>query len=147
MANGKSLQFLTDNDWALIRDKAKSVTMQKDQALIIEGTYGKSLFILQKGTARVERKTVNGGIAKLAILGPGDLCGEMAFIEKSRASASVIADDEVTADVLDAATLAALFESFPHLGARFFRSICLVLSQRLRNTSAALAGVRSTPTS
>ncbi len=144
MPSGKNcLQFLTDNDWALLRDKAKPVTLHKDQPLIVEGTIGKSLFIITSGSARVERKTMAGTTARLAVLGAGDLCGEMAFIEKTRASASVVADGELTADVYDAAVLAGVFESFPHLGSRFFRSICHVLSQRLRNTSAALAAARS----
>jgi CRP/FNR family transcriptional regulator, cyclic AMP receptor protein len=148
LSSGKtsSLQFLTANDWALLRDKARHITLQKDQPLIVEGTLCKSLFLLISGSVRVERKTIDGGVAKLALLGPGDVCGEMAFIEKTRSSASVIADDEVTAEAFDAAVLVEAFDAFPHLGARFFRSLCLVLSQRLRNTSAALAAARAAKT-
>jgi hypothetical protein len=55
----------------------------------------------------------------------------------------VIADEELTAESLDAATLQALFESFPHVGARFFRSVALTLSRRLRATSAELAKIKA----
>ncbi len=142
MATGNTLQFRTPNDWALLRDKARYVTLRKDEPLLVEGVMGKSIYILKSGTARVERKTA-AGTAKVAVLGAGDLCGEMAFVEKGRYSASVVADGELTAEVFDTTALAALFEAFPHVGARFFRSVCLILSQRLRNTSAALAAARS----
>ena len=136
------LQFLTPNDWALIRDKAREIRFAKDQRLIHEGLVGNTLYLLKTGSARVERR--NGGqVIRIATLGPGDICGEMSFIEKTSASASVVADVELTTDALDAAVLISLFESFPHVGSRFFRSVALTLSRRLRATSAELAKARS----
>ncbi len=134
----KGLQFLTGNDWALIRDKARELRFKKDQRLIHEGLTGNTLYLIRSGTARVERRNGMRPI-RIATLGAGDICGEMSFIEKSSASASVVADDELTADGLDAAVLQQLFESFPHVGARFFRSVALTLSRRLRATSTELA--------
>lgn len=134
----KGLQFLTANDWALLRDKARELQFKKDQRLIHEGLAGNTLYVIKSGTARVERRNGPANI-RIAILGAGDICGEMSFMEKSAASASVIADEDLTADALDAATLQSLFESFPHVGARFFRSVALTLSRRLRATSAELA--------
>ena len=137
----KGLQFLTANDWALLRDKARELTFQKDQRLIHEGLAGNTLYLIKSGTARVERRNGTQSI-QIATLGAGDICGEMSFIEKSSSSASVIANDELTAEGLDSATLQTLFESFPHVGARFFRSVALTLSRRLRATSAELAKAR-----
>lgn len=138
----KGLQFLTANDWALLRDKARELQFKKDQRLIHEGLAGNTLYVIKSGTARVERRNAAANI-RIATLGAGDICGEMSFIEKSAASASVIADEDLTADALDAATLQSLFESFPHVGARFFRSVALTLSRRLRATSAELAKSRT----
>ena len=132
------LQFLTPNDWALLRDKAREVQFAKDQRLIHEGLVGNTLYILKSGTARVERKNA-GHTIRIATLSAGDICGEMSFIEKTSASASVVADEQLTADALDATVLAQIFESFPHVASRFFRSIALTLSRRLRATSADLA--------
>ena len=142
MEVNKGLQFLTANDWALIRDKAREVHFKKDQRLIHEGLAGNTLYVIKSGTARVERR--NGTqIIHIASLSAGDICGEMSFIEKASSSASVIADDELTADGLELATLQTLFEAFPHVGARFFRSVALTLSRRLRATSAALAKAKA----
>ncbi len=140
----KGLPFLTANDWALLRDKARERQFKRDQRLIHEGLAGNTLYIIRSGTARVERR--NGAqTIRIATLGVGDICGEMSFIEKSSASASVIADEELTADALDANTLQGVFESFPHIGARFFRSVALILSRRVRATSAELAKARCAP--
>ncbi len=136
------LPFLTPNDWALLRDKAREIQFAKDQRLIHEGLAGNTLYILKTGTARVERKN-SGHAIRIATLGPGDICGEMAFVEKTSASASVVADEQLTADALDAAVLAEMFESFPHVGSRFFRSISLTLSRRLRSTSAELTKAKA----
>ncbi len=139
----KGLPFLTVNDWALLRDKARERQFKKDQRLIHEGLAGNTLYIIKSGTARVERRNAAEAI-RIATLGADDICGEMAFIEKSAASASVVADEELVADALDAATLQAIFESFPHVGTRFFRSVALILSRRLRATSAELARSKAT---
>lgn len=132
------LAYLTANDWTLITDKAKRQAFEKDRPLIREGLSVTTLFILRSGIARVER--INGkGPLTVATLGPGDICGEMAFVEKSTASASVVADTSLEADAIDAGVLSTLFETFPHLASRFYRSLAVVLSRRLRATSAQLS--------
>ena len=49
------------------------------------------------------------------------------------ASANVIAETDVEAYHLDRPTLQSLFELFPHLGSRFYRSLATNLSRRLRD--------------
>jgi hypothetical protein len=63
----------------------------------------------------------------------------MAFLESNAASASVVTETEVEADVLELAGVHRIFELYPHVQARFYKSLALLLSQRLRSTSARLA--------
>src|SRR5919204_3899461 len=86
------LQFLGANDWILITDKAAHVNFKKDERLIGRGAQLQTLYLLIKGTARV---SILG--KRIAHIGPGEVCGEMAFLESSFASATVIAQDEVEA--------------------------------------------------
>src|SRR5215469_9563386 len=135
------LEYLTSNDWALLRSKARRLSFSKGALIIPINTRPTALFILQKGNATVEvtRGTI---IARLA---PGDICGEMAFVENTVASASVIAADaETEVEALDLPEVSAIFSSYPHLEARFYKSLALVLSQRLRKTSSELAKSIST---
>jgi CRP-like cAMP-binding protein len=56
----------------------------------------------------------------------------MSFLEDSAASANVEAAQEVEAYYVDRPTLESLFELFPHLASRFYRSLAMNLSRRLR---------------
>lgn len=130
------LEHLTSNDWALLQSKSRRLSFNKGESIIQINARPTALFILRKGSATVEviKEKV---IARLA---PGDICGEMAFIENTVASASVLAAErETEVDAIDLAEVSAIFSSFPHLEARFYKSLALVLSQRLRRTSSELA--------
>jgi CRP-like cAMP-binding protein len=63
---------------------------------------------------------------------PGEICGEMSFLEDMPASANVVAHEDVEAYHLDRPALESLFELFPHLASRFYRSLATNLSRRLR---------------
>ena len=76
----------------------------------------------------------------LATLGPGDICGDRAFLERGKTTAAVVASDtEVQADEIMASDLREIFDAFPRLAYRFYLSLSIVLARRLRDTSKALA--------
>jgi len=121
------LEYLSPNDWSLILDKSKRLNFKKGEVLVQQAKQVKTVYLLVKGRAKVEVSKM-----KIAEVGPGEICGEMAFLENSLSSASVIASEDVEAAAIDWSALAALFELFPHLGSRFYRSIAVSLSRRLR---------------
>jgi len=82
-----------------------------------------------KGTARVQIPSQPASPE----IGPGEICGEMSFLEDAVASANVIAQQDVEAYHLDRPTLENLFELFPHLASRFYRSLATNLSRRIRD--------------
>jgi CRP-like cAMP-binding protein len=122
------LEYLTANDWALISDKSQRVSFSKDEILINAGRVPRRIFLILSGTARIESSAGK----RIAQIGRGDICGEMSFLEGTVASASVVADAPLDALVIDQGTLLQLFELYPHLGSRFYHSLALKLSRRLR---------------
>jgi hypothetical protein len=56
----------------------------------------------------------------------------MAYLENGLASATVTVEKEGQAYAIDWAVLTDLFELFPHLAYRFYRSLAVKLSRRLR---------------
>lgn len=126
------LEYLTPNDWVLLVDKAKKHSCKKGDILLQQGKQSKTVYLIVKGTARVE------GLFKVLIaqIGPGEICGEMAFLENGVASATVIADGEMETCTIEWAALSDLFDLFPHLGSRFYRSLAVNLSRRLREQIA-----------
>jgi CRP/FNR family transcriptional regulator, cyclic AMP receptor protein len=125
----QGLAYLTANDWALVADKASRVRFKKGESLVQRGKRADGVFLLLKGTVRVHIPSQPASPA----IGPGEICGEMSFLEDAPASASVVAEQEVEAYHLDRAALQSLFELFPHLASRFYRSLATNLSRRLRD--------------
>jgi CRP-like cAMP-binding protein len=137
-----ALEYLSASDWNLVASKSKKICFEKDQFLIREGSAAKTIYLLRTGKVRVERNN-GGGRALLVTLGPGSIFGEMAFIEDALASATVVADSKVEVDALEVPDLKQMFEAFPHFAARFYRSVAVTLSQRLRETSGLLAKAKT----
>lgn len=129
------LEYLTENDWALLRSRSRHMSFRKGQVIIPISARPAALFIMKRGSATVE--VTRGKV--IARLVAGDICGEMAFIENSVASANGIAEIESEADAFDLAQVSEVFSSYPHLEARFYKSVALLLSRRLRRTSSELA--------
>ncbi len=127
-ASKNGLLYLTPNDWTLVADKATRVSFPKGQTLIHKGKRSNGVYLLLKGTARVQipPRTTAPEIR------PGEICGEMSFLEDMPASANVVAHEDVEAYHLDRPALESLFELFPHLASRFYRSLAFNLSRRLR---------------
>ena len=122
------LEFLTANDWTLFFDRAKVLEFKKGERLLQQGKQTKIVHVVLKGTVRIE-----AGARRVATLGPGQVCGEMAFLENGVASANAIADGDVTTRSIEWSALSDLFELFPHAASRFYQSLAVTLSQRLRD--------------
>lgn len=128
LQGGKNrLHYLTANDWSLVVDRAKQVSFKKNDVIIQQNKPSQVLYLIAEGKVNV---SVLG--KSLARIGPGEICGEMAFLEASIPSATATAEEAVQAFAIDWQTLTDLFELFPHLASRFYRSLAVNLSRRLR---------------
>jgi CRP-like cAMP-binding protein len=132
----RGLLYLTTNDWTLIIDKASRVKFREGQILVQKGKTTNGIYLLLKGRAKVQ---VSAQLTS-PTLEAGEICGEMSFLEDRSASASVRAEEEVEAYHIDRAALQSLFELFPHLASRFYRSLANNLSRRLRDLIESRAG-------
>src|SRR6266567_3141589 len=123
------LVYLTPNDWALIADKAVRMQFKPGEHLVQRGRRTHGIYLVLKGTALVQipSQGTSPGI------GPGEVCGEISFLDELPATANVVAKDVVEAYYLDRPALQSMFELFPHLGSRFFHSLASILSRRLRD--------------
>jgi CRP-like cAMP-binding protein len=133
------LEYLTQNDWVLIVDRAKRTSFKKGNVLIQAGKQNKMVYWLVKGNARVETASK----AFIAQLEAGEVCGEMAFLENGVASASVTAADALEVCAIEWSALTDLFELYPHMGSRFYRSLAVNLSRRMRDLLGARQGAKA----
>lgn len=135
-----SLEYLTPNDWQLILDRSTQVHFKKNQNLVRQGAPLDMVYLIADGTVSV---TASG--AKLAQLGPGQVCGEMSFLENAAASANATAEVDVETYALKWKDLTEVFELFPHLASRFYRSLAVNLSRRLRKQIDSTTGIKASP--
>jgi CRP-like cAMP-binding protein len=122
------LIYLTPNDWALIVDKAVRMQFNAGDAIVHKGKRTNGLYLLLKGTAWVQIPARGASLT----INPGEACGEISFLDELPATADVLAKEPVDVYFLDRPTLQSLFELFPHLGSRFYHSLAVILSRRLR---------------
>jgi CRP/FNR family transcriptional regulator, cyclic AMP receptor protein len=123
------LVYLTANDWTLIADKAARMQFKAGACIVQQGKRTNGIYLLLKGTAMVQPPAPAG----LPPIGPGEVCGEISFLDEDPATVTVLANEAVEAYYLDRASLQSLFELFPHLGSRFYRSLACSLSRRIRS--------------
>ena len=126
-SNKNGLVYLTANDWALIADKASRLEFKAGDHVVQRGRRTHGVYLLLRGTAAVDIPP-----APPRTIGPGEVCGEISFLDELPATANVVARGTVETFYLDRPTLQSLFELFPHLGSRFYHSLAAILSHRLR---------------
>jgi len=109
------------------------------QPVCREGDRDGTLFILVEGTASVVKDDGSGRQQTLASLGPGHTLGEMALVDGSPRSATVVAASSLLLLALSREGLDRLCEERPKLAVKVLRKLAVFLSQRLRQTSGTLA--------
>ena len=71
------------------------VMYEPGQEIVREGDVGQSLFIIRSGEVEVQKRTENGTIETIAVLGPGQHFGEVAVFRRVRRTATVRARTRV----------------------------------------------------
>jgi CRP-like cAMP-binding protein len=122
--------FLDDEQRRLLSDHSTARAFAAGDVILEEGAPASALHLVGSGSVAVEKAHLGGRIA-LAELGPGDLVGEVSFLDGSPTSASVVAHTEVTAYEFEG--LEELLAAEPALAAGFYHSLAVTLAQRLRH--------------
>jgi extracellular factor (EF) 3-hydroxypalmitic acid methyl ester biosynthesis protein len=123
-------QMLTESDRRLLLDGARRVSYRRGDFLFHEGQPQPDLYIVRKGLVRVERQYQGHGLA-VARYGPGDVLGEVSFLSGQRAHGSVVAEEDVEADLFAGQHINGLLTSDAGFASRFFHSLAVCLGQRL----------------
>jgi extracellular factor (EF) 3-hydroxypalmitic acid methyl ester biosynthesis protein len=138
MAMLKVLKYLKDDEYLSLLQTAESKTFKPGALLIRQGEQQTNLYVLVKGSAKVVRDH-DGFMVDISQRGPGEIFGDMSFIEGHAASASVEAcDPEVQAIIITHANIKRLIEADPTFAGRFYKSLAEILSRRLRDTTDTL---------
>lgn len=134
-------QLLNFNETLALAELCQQESRTKGDIIIEENSLGAALYLIDKGEVRVE-KDIDGQGEELAILGPGELFGEMSLIENELTSASVIAHTDVELLVIRRDDFEILIEMNMDIAFKVYKTFCHTLSERLRRTSEELSQLK-----
>ncbi|MBW3671465.1 MAG: cyclic nucleotide-binding domain-containing protein [Acidobacteria bacterium] len=114
-----------------VEELGKLVTISKGGYLIRESQKDTALFTVERGRLEV---LVPGEDRLVATIGPGDVLGEVSFIDDSPRSVSVRAGEDTEVRSWDRAPLLDHLGENPQLMAKFFLALSELLVERLRDS-------------
>lgn len=137
----KALYFLgilndADIDWLVAAGSRREI--EGGHKLIEEGRSIESVYLVIDGAFSVRTAALGG--REVARLLPGEVMGEMSFVDNAPPSATVVSVEPSLILDIPRRRLNAKLNEDPSFGARFYRALAMSLAARLRHSVAALAG-------
>lgn len=122
---------------------AKPVRFKTGDVIVAEDSRGRDLYFIVSGRAQITLsgpsiKEDAGTITKCL---PGQVFGELGFIDGARRSTWVVAIDEVEAIQLSWEDFSNLIESDTKIAYKFMYNLALVIAERLRDTTMSLSNL------
>lgn len=162
MAFDTTFRKLSLDERRALLDLGIPVHAKPGEVIIHQGARLNGIYVVLKGEVRVEHgiqvvrqavvKQPNGSevvkempgrlSVEVTRLGRGALFGEMSFVDDEPTSATVTAVGEVEAVFIEGGKVRDKLDSDPALGARFYHSLAIVLSGRLREANKQARGIR-----
>jgi CRP-like cAMP-binding protein len=126
---------LSSEDANVVLNACEERILVGGEELFHENDSGDSLFIVQSGRVDIF-KNIRGDVDRsLASFGPGDVIGEMSFIDGARRSATARTTESSEFLVLSRQSFAKVQRDRPDIAAGFFRNMAAIVATRLRTTN------------
>jgi CRP/FNR family transcriptional regulator, cyclic AMP receptor protein len=110
---------------------------RKGNVIFVQGEPGERCFVIGSGTVKISAYHPDGREAVLAVLGPGDVLGELALFEDSPRSADASALEDAMLLSLDSKSLNEAIVTHPPIAIALLN----VLGTRLRQTNEAFQDI------
>jgi len=111
---------------------------KKNEVIFYEGEPGVGMYIIENGKIGIYKNFDDDSREELAILGPGDFCGEMALLDESPRSATAVALQDTDLLGLFRPDLFRLIHRNPRLGNKILLKLAQMLAKRLRLSNEEL---------
>lgn len=128
---------LSEPALAEIAERAVPRRYRKGTVIFVQGEPGERCFVIGTGTVKISAYHPDGREAVLAVLGPGDVLGELALFESSPRSADATALEDSELLSLDAGSLNAAIGAHPDIAIALLN----VLGVRLRQSNEAFQDI------
>jgi CRP-like cAMP-binding protein len=107
------MESLEESDRAALLELGHRREWQRDEMLVLAGDRADSAIVLTEGLVKIHKTTADGAEVMLALLGPGDLLGEVLAVGDEVRSASASALSSVHGLVIPVPDLRAFMSAHP----------------------------------
>jgi sulfate permease, SulP family len=133
------LDGLEDRDLEALQPLLTPCNFAAGETICREGEDGDRMWLLAKGSVSVRLALGDGrGYRRITSLARGTTLGEMALVESSRRSATVVADEPVFCYELLRSDFDSLVAGYPGIATKLLSNLSRELARRLRRTSEDL---------
>jgi MFS superfamily sulfate permease-like transporter len=129
---------LSEVERAAVQAMLQPRQYSKGDVVIAEGEPGAELFVVVRGTASVHLRQEDGGATRLVSFSAGTVFGELAFLDRSPRSATVVANDDLVCYVLTDAAFEELKGRHPGIAIRLVVNLAREISSRLRRATRTI---------
>lgn len=126
---------LEPDDQAQLFNMMSTVSFRRGEKLFNEGDPGDCLYLLVEGKVKLGHTSSDGRENLIAILGPGEMIGELTLFDPGPRSGTATAVAPTEMLQLDHTALMQIIDTRPELAKHMLKA----LAQRLRRTNTALA--------
>ena len=123
---------------AALRASLKETVVSKGDVLFHEGEPGDRMYVILEGKVRISREIAGMGEEALAVLGPGEVFGEMALLDESARSADARVHERCRLLVISKDAFDDLLFLHKDLAYEVLWNCVRILSSRLRETNEKL---------
>jgi CRP-like cAMP-binding protein len=131
---------LNESEESEILSVCTRIAASAGTAVLRKGDAGGDLYIVESGVFKVYEDDA-GEEFVLALLNPGDVFGELSFLDGSPRSASVRAQSDGALLRLERSAIPSLVLKNPYTATRLLFSLASIVSARLRKADEALANL------
>ena len=126
---------LNEEQYKALGDRTGSTALRRGEILFEEGDPGDRLYIITEGKIKLGHTSSDGRESLLAILGPGEIIGELTLFDPGPRSTTATAVSPVSMLSLEHSALMDILDVNPDLAKHMLRA----LAQRLRRTNESLS--------
>jgi CRP-like cAMP-binding protein len=126
---------LSDEQTRTLADNLRFRDLESDEILVKEGTSDNHLYVIVRGALGVVRNAGTPERITLVTLAPGDLVGELSFIDETPHYASLVATGPARVFGLERERLEALLVTHPEIVYRVMRAIVRTVHEIQRRIS------------
>jgi len=132
---------LSDAEREALFARARTQKYAANESIFLMGSPGDSMVAVLRGTIRISVPSTDGKEIVLAILGPGEICGEIALLDGKERTADARAATDCSVVVLERRDVLAFFAQYPDAWSKLIDVLC----ERLRTADQQMAEFALSP--